>query len=57
MNDKLTLNKLEKLIEVESNLRGEYQQQLDAKDETISPERPEAEEYRESSTPPKILLR
>jgi chromosome segregation ATPase len=36
MNDKLTLNKLEKLIEVESNLRGEYQQQLDAKDETIS---------------------
>ena len=36
MNDKLTLNKLEKLIEVESNLRGEYQQQLDAKDEKIS---------------------
>lgn len=36
MNDKLTLNKLEKLIEVESNLRGEYQQQLDAKDATIS---------------------
>lgn len=36
MNDKLTLNKLEKLIEVESNLRDEYQQQLDAKDETIS---------------------
>lgn len=36
MNDKLTLNKLEKLIEVESNLRGQYQQQLDAKDATIS---------------------
>jgi len=30
---------------------------IEAKDETISPERPEAEEYRESSTPPKILLR
>ncbi len=36
MNDTLTLNKLEKLIEVESKLRGEYQQQLDAKDATIS---------------------
>ena len=36
MNDTLTLNKLEKLIEVEDKLRGEYQQQLDAKDATIS---------------------
>ena len=36
MSETLSLNKLEKLIEVESNLRGEYQQQLDAKDETIS---------------------
>jgi len=36
MNDTLTLNKLEKLIEVENKLRGEYQQQLDAKDTTIT---------------------
>lgn len=36
MNDTLTLNKLEKLIEVEDKLRGEYQQQLVAKDATIS---------------------
>ena len=36
MNDTLTLNKLEKLIELESKLRSEYQQQLDAKDATIS---------------------
>jgi len=36
MNDTLTLNKLEKLIEVENKLRGEYQQQLDAKDATIA---------------------
>ena len=36
MNDTLTLNKLEKLIEVEDKLRGEYQQQLDVKDATIS---------------------
>ncbi len=36
MNEKLTLNKLEKLIEVETQLRDEYQQQLDAKDVTIS---------------------
>ena len=36
MNDTLTLNKLEKLIEVEDKLRGEYQQQLDAKDATIA---------------------
>ena len=36
MNDTLTLNKLEKLIEVESTLRSEYQQQLDAKDATIT---------------------
>ena len=36
MNDTLTLNKLEKLIEVENKLRGEYQQQLDAKDAAIA---------------------
>jgi len=36
MNDTLTLNKLEKLIEVESKLRSEYQLQLVAKDATIS---------------------
>ena len=36
MNDTLTLNKLEKLIEAENKLRGEYQQQLDAKDATIA---------------------
>jgi len=36
MNDTLTLNKLEKLIQVENKLRGEYQQQLDAKDATIA---------------------
>jgi chromosome segregation ATPase len=36
MNDTLTLNKLEKLIEVENKLRGEYQQQLNAKDATIA---------------------
>jgi chromosome segregation ATPase len=36
MNDTLTLNKLEKLIEVENKLRDEYQQQLDAKDATIA---------------------
>ena len=32
MNDTLTLNKLEKVIELESQLRGEYEQQLAAKD-------------------------
>ena len=36
MNDKLTLNKLEKLIELETQLRGEYQQQLDDKDIAIA---------------------
>ena len=36
MNDKLTLNKLEKLIELETQLRGEYQQQLDDKDISIA---------------------
>ena len=36
MNDKLTLNKLEKLIELETQLRGEYQQQLDDKDVSIA---------------------
>lgn len=36
MSETLTLNKLEKLIEVETNLRGEYQQQLDAKDAAIA---------------------
>ena len=36
MNDTLSLNKLEKLIELETQLRGEYQQQLDDKDATIA---------------------
>jgi len=36
MNDRLTLNKLEKLLEIETQLRGEYQQQLDDKDASIS---------------------
>ncbi len=35
MSDTLSLNKLEKLIELETQLRGEYQQQLDAKDAAI----------------------
>ena len=36
MSDTLTLNKLEKLIEVENKLRDEYGQQLDKKDEAIA---------------------
>lgn len=36
MKDTLTLNKLEKLIEIEGKLRGDYQQQLDEKDDAIS---------------------
>ena len=36
MSDTLSLNKLEKLIELETQLRGEYQQQLDDKDATIA---------------------
>lgn len=36
MNDTLALNKLEKLIEIETQLREEYQQQLDAKDASIT---------------------
>ena len=36
MNDKLTLNNLEKLMEMETQLRGEYQPKLDEKDATIS---------------------
>ena len=36
MSETLSLNKLEKLIELETQLRGEYQQQLDDKDETIA---------------------
>jgi chromosome segregation ATPase len=36
MSDTLTLNKLEKLIEVETKLRGEYGQQLDQKDAAIA---------------------
>ena len=36
MNDTLSLNKLEKLIELETQLRGEYQQQLDDKDAAIA---------------------
>ena len=36
MSDTLSLNKLEKLIELETQLRGEYQQQLDDKDASIA---------------------
>ena len=36
MSETLSLNKLEKLIEMETQLRGEYQQQLDDKDATIA---------------------
>ena len=36
MNDKLTLNNLEKLMEMETKLRGEYQPKLDEKDAAIS---------------------
>ena len=36
MSDTLTLNKLEKLIEVETKLRDEYEQQLDQKDAAIA---------------------
>jgi len=35
MNDKLTLNNLEKLMEMETQLRGEYQPKLDEKDAAI----------------------
>jgi len=36
MSETLSLNKLEKLIELETQLRGEYQQQLDDKDGAIA---------------------
>ena len=36
MSETLSLNKLEKLIELESQLRGEYQQKLDEKDASIA---------------------
>src|SRR5210317_1348474 len=36
MNDTLSLNKLEKLIELETQLRDEYQQQIDKKDAAIA---------------------
>ena len=36
MNDKLTLNNLEKLMEMETQLRSEYQPKLDEKDAVIS---------------------
>jgi len=36
MNDKLTLNNLEKLMEMETQLRGEYQPKLEEKDAAIS---------------------
>ena len=36
MSETLSLNKLEKLIELETQLRGEYQRQLDDKDATIA---------------------
>ena len=37
MNDTLTLNKLEKLIEMETQIRAEYQPQLEEKEAAISP--------------------
>ena len=36
MSDTLSLNKLEKIIELETQLRGEYQQQLDEKDNAMT---------------------
>ena len=36
MSDTLSLNKLEKLIELETQLRDEYQQQIDKKDSAIA---------------------
>jgi len=36
MSDTLSLNKLEKIIELETQLRGEYQQQLDDKDSAMT---------------------
>ena len=36
MSETLSLNKLEKLIELETQLRGEYQKQLDEKDASIA---------------------
>ena len=36
MSDTLSLNKLEKIIELETQLRGEYQQQLDEKDNAMA---------------------
>lgn len=36
MNDKLTLNKLEKLLEMETQIRAEYQPQLEEKEAAIS---------------------
>jgi chromosome segregation ATPase len=36
MNDTLTLNKLEKLLEMETQIRAEYQPQLEEKEATIS---------------------
>ena len=36
MSETLSLNKLEKLIELETQLRGEYQKQLDDKDAIIA---------------------
>ena len=36
MSDTLSLNKLEKIIELETQLRGEYQQQIDEKDASIA---------------------
>ena len=36
MNDTLSLNKLEKIIELEATLREEYQQKLDEKDASIA---------------------
>ena len=36
MSDTLSLNKLEKIIELEATLREEYQQKLDEKDASIA---------------------
>ena len=36
MNDTLSLNRLEKIIELEATLREEYQQKLDERDASIS---------------------
>ena len=44
----LTANKLEKIMELEENLRGEYQEKLDAKDAEIERIKQEMNELREN---------